>query len=52
MHTEIRFSHADLMSVESPGRYTGGEKNQIIKEDVIAQLKARVISHFRYCIKC
>ncbi len=41
MHTEIRFSHADLMSVESPGRYTGGEKNQIIKEDVIAQLKAR-----------
>ena len=41
MHKEIRFSHADLMSVESPGRYTGGEKNQIIKADVLAQLNER-----------
>lgn len=41
MHTEIRFKHADLMAIESPGRYVGGEKNQIIKEEVIAQLKEK-----------
>lgn len=29
------------MAVENPGRYVGGEKNQIIKEEVINQLKER-----------
>ena len=31
MHTEVKVPHSVLMSVESPGRYVGGEKNQIIK---------------------
>ena len=38
-HKEIRLSHKDLMSVECPGRYVGGEKNQIIKEDVLNELR-------------
>ena len=29
------------MSVESPGRYVGGEKNQIIKEDVLRELNEK-----------
>ena len=29
------------MSVESPGRYVGGEKNQIIKEAVLAELRSK-----------
>jgi len=32
MHTEVKVPHSVLMNVESPGRYVGGEKNQIIKE--------------------
>lgn len=31
MHTEVKVPRSVLMSVESPGRYVGGEKNQIIK---------------------
>ncbi|MBR6879794.1 MAG: TIGR03960 family B12-binding radical SAM protein [Clostridiales bacterium] len=38
-HEEIKLSRKDLMSVESPGRYVGGEKNQIIKEEVLQQLR-------------
>ena len=37
-HTEVKVPHSVLMSVESPGRYVGGEKNQIIKpitEDMV-----------------
>ena len=30
-HTEVKVPHSVLMSVESPGRYVGGEKNQIVK---------------------
>ena len=38
MNTEVNVPHSVLMSVESPGRYVGGEKNQIIKsitEDMV-----------------
>ena len=38
MHTEVKVPHSLLMSVESPGRYVGGEKNQIVKpitEDMV-----------------
>ena len=36
---KVNISHKDLMSVESPGRYVGGEPNQCIKEYVINQLE-------------
>lgn len=39
MHTEVKVPRSVLMSVESPGRYVGGEINQIIKEDVVRQLR-------------
>lgn len=35
---KVILSHSDLMSVESPGRYVGGEVNATIKENVISQL--------------
>ena len=38
MHNKVNVPHSVLMSVESPGRYVGGEKNQIIKpitEDMV-----------------
>lgn len=41
MHTEVKVPRSVLMSVESPGRYVGGEKNQIIKEDVLKELRER-----------
>lgn len=31
MHKEVKVPHSVLMSVESPGRYVGGEKNQVVK---------------------
>lgn len=34
----VNISHRDLMSVESPGRYVGGEPNQCIKQDVIDKI--------------
>lgn len=40
-HIEINVPHSVLMSVESPGRYVGGEKNQIIKEDVLNELRTK-----------
>lgn len=36
--TKVELSRADLMAVESPGRYVGGEFNATIKEDVLKQL--------------
>ena len=41
MHTEVKVPRSVLMSVESPGRYVGGEKNQIIKEDVLRELNEK-----------
>ena len=41
MHTEVKVPRSVLMSVESPGRYVGGEKNQIIKEDVLKELREK-----------
>ena len=38
-HTEVKISHADLMSVASPGRYVGGETNTIIKKDILGELR-------------
>lgn len=38
---KVTISRADLMSVESPGRYVGGEYGATIKEDVIAQLEEK-----------
>lgn len=35
----VNISRSDLMSVESPGRYVGGEYGTTIKENVIAQLE-------------
>ena len=37
---KVVISRSDLMSVESPGRYVGGEYGQVIKEDIIAELEA------------
>lgn len=41
MHTEVKVPRSVLLSVESPGRYVGGEKNQIIKENVVRELAER-----------
>lgn len=38
--SKVEISQMDLMSVESPGRYVGGEPNQCIKDEVIKQLEA------------
>ena len=39
MHTEVKVPRSVLMSVESPGRYVGGEVNQIIKPEVLESLR-------------
>lgn len=36
---QVKISRRDLMSVESPGRYVGGEFGSVIKENVIKQLE-------------
>lgn len=36
---QVNISRKDLMSVESPGRYVGGEYGSVIKEDILNQLK-------------
>lgn len=36
---QVKVSRKDLMSVESPGRYVGGEYGSVIKEDVLKQLE-------------
>ncbi|MCQ2531285.1 MAG: TIGR03960 family B12-binding radical SAM protein [Saccharofermentans sp.] len=38
-HIEVNISHADLMSVASPGRYVGGETNVIIKNEILNELR-------------
>ena len=38
-HSEVKVPHRVLMSVESPGRYVGGEVNQIIKQNIIDELQ-------------
>ena len=35
---QVNISRKDLMSVESPGRYVGGEYGSVIKEDILKQL--------------
>lgn len=39
MHNKVEVPHSVLMKVESPGRYVGGEQNQIIKEEVVKKLE-------------
>ncbi|MBO4636688.1 MAG: TIGR03960 family B12-binding radical SAM protein [Clostridiales bacterium] len=41
MHREIVVPRSVLMSVESPGRYVGGEINQIIREDIVRELREK-----------
>lgn len=36
---QVKISRKDLMSVESPGRYVGGEFGSVIKENVLEQLE-------------
>ena len=36
----LPLSRADLMKVESPARYVGGEVNAVIKEEMLAELEA------------
>ena len=38
MRNTVEVKRSVLMSVENPGRYVGGEKNQIIREDVLREL--------------
>ena len=35
----VPLSKSDLMSVESPARYVGGEFNAVIKEDMLEELE-------------
>lgn len=38
-HKEVVIPHSVLMSVQSPGRYVGGEVNRIIKENIVKELE-------------
>ncbi len=48
-HNPLPLSRADLMKVESPARYVGGEVNAVVKEEMLEELeKTRRTSFLRF----